>query len=378
MFDRRVVKSIAKDNKEVLKRLGEIQEALNARFWQMDDTILALLLSVATNEPLLLIGKPGTAKSRLIRAFCETVGLINEQDSTQNGPLAKHLARLEQRDKGQAVATGYFEYLLTPFTEPNELFGFYNIEDFLQPGTSSAGGRLERIEKDMMQNAYVIYLDEVFNASSAILNSLLTFLNERMFHDRGKRNHVRYRALFAATNKVPESAELAAVYDRFLFRCRVENANANKETIQPFLEKGWQETYGRSMEKQFPGYPTRPRSTMSSASKDYDKYLDLFPNLVKLRNDLRRCSLDTLIPRPTDKGAGFFHEMINKIATARSSGMSDMSNRRVIKMLHAMLIHCMFRTVNGQGGQDYQLDNKEIELMDKFFYDRVYKPEIWK
>ena len=66
----------------------------------------------------------------------------------------------------------YFEYLLTPFTEPGELFGFFDIGKLFDAHGRSVG--LERLHEGMMQHAEIIFLDEVFNASSAILNSLLT------------------------------------------------------------------------------------------------------------------------------------------------------------------------------------------------------------
>jgi transposase len=73
-------------------------------------------------------------------------------------------------------------------------------------------GTLERIHADaMMQNAHVVFLDEVFKGSSAILNALLSFMNERAFYDRGQRHRVPLQCLFAATNELPDSDELQAI-----------------------------------------------------------------------------------------------------------------------------------------------------------------------
>ena len=155
---------------------------------------------------MLLIGPPGTVKSRLIRAFCELIGLMDESDSNN-------------RD--------YFEYLLTPFTEPGELFGYYDI-------SKATKGTLERMDKGMIQHARVVYLDEVFNGSSAILNSILAFMNERIFHDRGERKPVALQCLFAATNRIPETPVLSAFFDRFLLRCKVENVRAMTEAAREY------------------------------------------------------------------------------------------------------------------------------------------------
>ncbi len=65
-------------------------------------------------------------------------------------------------------------------------------------------------------------LDEIFKASSAILNSLLTILNERKYHNGREIVDVPLLSVFGASNELPEEDEsLEALYDRFLFRYRL-------------------------------------------------------------------------------------------------------------------------------------------------------------
>ena len=104
MFNPGVIRQLAKDHYQTFMKLQAVEKRLKARFADMDEVVDALILSVTSGEPLLLVGPPGTGKSRLIRAFCGLTGLLDEDD-----PGAK-----ENGD--------YFEYLRTPFTEPGELF----------------------------------------------------------------------------------------------------------------------------------------------------------------------------------------------------------------------------------------------------------------
>src|SRR5215510_3790108 len=221
VFDSTRVLEIVNAHYRTLQDLQRVHRELDRRFAGLDDATLALVLSAASGEPLLLIGPPGTAKSMLVKTFCELVGVDRE-----------------------GSASRYFEYLLTPFTEPGELFGFYD------PSKLTREGRLERIHADsMMQSAHVVFLDEVFKGSSAILNALLSFMNERAFYDRGRRHSVPLQCLFAATNEVPDSDELQAIWDRFTLRCRVENVAADRGRIQELLTKAWPLTYGASLDE---------------------------------------------------------------------------------------------------------------------------------
>ena len=206
MFDGTELAQLAQNQHAVLDRLSKIEDVLCSRFYDMQSVIRGLVLAAATREPMLLVGPPGTGKSLLIRAFSELLG----------APPAA-LAEADQ--------PYYFEYLLTPFTEPGELFGYYDIRAFMQGGSArqveGAAAQLTRMDTGMLQGAGVVYLDEVFNGSSAILNSLLAFTNERKFHDRGTLVEAQWQCIFAATNDIPETAELRAIYDRFTLRQRV-------------------------------------------------------------------------------------------------------------------------------------------------------------
>lgn len=292
MFDPQVLSDIAERHKPTLMTLLTIHRHLNDRMADMEEAILAVILAIASGEPLLFVGPPGTAKSHLIRLLCQYLG-IDPSHSKE-----------DER---------YFEYLLTPFTEPGELFGYYNI-------AKAQSGILERDTKGMMQHAQVVYLDEVFNGSSAILNSLLAFMNERVFHDRGKRTKVAMKAMFGATNQTPRTPELRAVFDRFLLRYHVDNVEAKHKTMSNLFQKGWSETYIRPPVKQ-------PAMT-------------LLKDLENLRDDIHQESERGRLAPAED--SAFYEPFISLVDNCRLMNYSAMSSRRLVKMLHVMVIHSMY------------------------------------
>ena len=103
--------------------------------------------------------------------------------------------------------------MLTRFTEPSEIIGPIDINQLRE-------GRYVRREQGKLPTARLAFLDEIFKSNSAILNILLTIINERKFYQDGVPQPVRLRVLFAATNEVPEQAELAALKDRFVAQGR--------------------------------------------------------------------------------------------------------------------------------------------------------------
>jgi len=141
MFPSEPIQQLAAAHQGTLQRLAAIEQQLTRQFHKVDAPVRALCLAALAGEPLLFIGPPGTGKSRLIRAFCDAAGLDTSTGRTVGGASA-----------GERV--DYFEYLLTPFTEPSELFGYYDIARLQQ------GDLVRMNEEHMMQNARVVYLDE--------------------------------------------------------------------------------------------------------------------------------------------------------------------------------------------------------------------------
>jgi MoxR-like ATPase len=180
-------------------RLSQLARALQERFLGKDEVIRLLLVAAVAGEHAVLIGPPGTAKSALIRTF----------------------ARL--------MHASYFEYLLTRFTEPNEIFGPVDIAAFRE-------GRYERRTEGMLPEAEIVFLDEVFKSNSAILNALLTLLNERRYTSGGRVVRCPLLSAFGASNEVPGDETLTAIYDRFILRIRSDNLDAYH--FQDLLQKG--------------------------------------------------------------------------------------------------------------------------------------------
>jgi MoxR-like ATPase len=195
---------LASEAQQIRDRINRFRVALGRFF--VDKQVLIDLMCVAAvaQEPLLLVGPPGTAKSDIVVKFREAMA-INDGD--------------------------YFEYMLTRFTEPSEVLGPIDINLLRQ-------GRYIRRDQGKLPTARLVFLDEIFKSNSAILNSLLTIINERKFYQDGQAVPVRLKILFAATNEIPEHAELAALKDRFCLKaaCRSVQDRYFMELIDAGLE----------------------------------------------------------------------------------------------------------------------------------------------
>ncbi len=177
-------------------KLNRFRTSLGRFFVQKQDLIDLMVVAAIAQEPLLLVGPPGTAKSDLVLKFKDALGLHEDE---------------------------YFEYMLTRFTEPSEIIGPIDISLLRE-------GRYVRREQGKLPTARLAFLDEIFKSNSAILNILLTIINEKKFYQDGVPQPVRLRVLFAATNEIPEQAELAALKDRFCLKAESRSVQDNHFT----------------------------------------------------------------------------------------------------------------------------------------------------
>jgi MoxR-like ATPase len=195
---------LQEEAEELRQRLNRFRKSLGRFFVQKQELIDLMLVTAVAQEPLLLVGPPGTAKSDLVLKFKDALGIPAED---------------------------YFEYMLTRFTEPSEIIGPIDI-NLLRDG------RYVRREQGKLPTARLAFLDEIFKSNSAILNILLTIINERKFYQDGVPQPVRLRVLYAATNDVPEQGELAALRDRFVLKA--ESRSVQEDHFSELIDAGLQ------------------------------------------------------------------------------------------------------------------------------------------
>ncbi len=196
---------------EVRERLNRFRTSVSRFFVKKQELVDLMLIAAVAQEPLLLVGPPGTAKSDLILKFKDALGVRDED---------------------------YFEYMLTRFTEPSEVVGPIDINQLRE-------GRYIRREQGKLPTARVAFLDEIFKSNSAILNILLTIINEKKFYQDGRPQPVRLRVLFAATNEVPEHGELAALKDRFVLKA--ESLSVADDYFPELIDAGLQAEVYRNL-----------------------------------------------------------------------------------------------------------------------------------
>jgi len=165
-------------------QLTQLRNDLLQNFPERREAIDAILCAVLAGEHALMLGPPGTAKSALIRTIAQSFG-------------------------GR-----YWEKLVTKFTTVDEIFGPISLRALEQDHYS-------RIITGTLAEAQIAFIDEVFKGSSAILNSMLGIMADRVFHNDGQPTSVPLLSLIGASNELPDGRELEALFDRFTVRVHV-------------------------------------------------------------------------------------------------------------------------------------------------------------
>ena len=194
----------------VLDKLKKIREELKQTFLERADVIDGALAALLSSNHVLIIGPPGTAKSMLADELCRRIDGAN-----------------------------YFQWLLTRFTTPEEIFGAVSLKALEQDD-------YRRVTSHKLPEAHIAFLDEIFKANSSILNALLTLINERLFHNGKEITRVPLLTLFGASNELPEEEELTALYDRFLLRFVVNYIAEDFRFLRMLESQGQAERTGLS------------------------------------------------------------------------------------------------------------------------------------
>jgi len=178
------------------EKVVKIEKELNDHYFERKDVIRGMLVGLLSRQHVLLLGPPGTAKSMLANDVCSRIG-------------------------GQ-----YFHWLLARTSTPEELFGPVSLK-------ALENDSYQRITTNKLPEAHVAFIDEIFKCNSAVLNTMLSVLNERLFFNDGTPVEVPLQMAVGASNELPEDREeLDALWDRFMLRYVVKHIRDSRNFAQ--------------------------------------------------------------------------------------------------------------------------------------------------
>ena len=183
-------------DENISNRVKKLIAYINGNLVEKQEAVKLSVLAAIAGESIFFLGPPGTAKSL----------------------IARRLRNLFKESEG---ATPYFEYLMNQFSTPEEVFGPVSLK-------SLENDEYKRNVKGYLPDSQTAFLDEIWKASPAIHNTLLTIINEKKFHNGNNVLNVPLKVLIAASNELPaKNMGLEALWDRFLIRLVVNPVSEN-------------------------------------------------------------------------------------------------------------------------------------------------------
>ena len=338
--------------KSLKERTTKIIETLNEGIHERDETIAVSFLAALSDQNIFLFGPPGTAKSLIARRLSHAF-----------------------------ETSSYFEYLMHRFSTPEDVFGPVSITELKKDN-------FLRKTEGFLPRADFAFLDEIWKSSPAILNTLLTITNEKLFRNGVVVESAPLKALIAASNETPPPGQgLEALYDRFLVRL----------DVSPMEEK-------ENFELLLNAQPTRAKLELPDGlaikHEEWDQWckdihaIKLSPETLNVIHDIRLTfeekgeELDVYVSDRRWQKAAIFLKAVAFFCERKETNLADTlllrhclwttkeNREEVVKIVENAVRNCGFETGFSLSEIDYEKAELEKEIQEElYFSEDIYDTE---
>jgi MoxR-like ATPase len=278
----------------VHRKFLEVERELNSILFEREEAIRGAIVALLSKQNVFFLGPPGTAKSLLCDQLCDRIAGAN-----------------------------IFKWLLTKHTEPNEIFGPYSARQLVEHDV------YRRVTAGRLPEAHFFFADEIWKSNSAVLNSLLKAINERVHEDAGTWVPIPLMNVFAASNEVPtDRNECAAIWDRFLMTFWVPEVQEHDNFCRMLLNRGAKPP------------PAKTKLTFQEieAAQDAVAKVRFTPEVIELTARIRE-----ELERDKDKGVSASSRRWSQ-AMCAVAAMAFLAGRTEVEPSDLeVLVHCLWR-----------------------------------